>query len=292
MKKLIFKIVISSYCLLLVACQKETDHSIKGGILFLGHTYQSETEVDERLVKLGLDRYEHIWLGGDICGASDRKRSTVEYVNNLFNLNKAGNHWALGNHDIHDNNYHWIEEVTGKPEFYTEYNDGLTVMVINTNLYEPECDRLAAQYEMFKNVCDTISESSHLVVLSHHVVWNHVREIPNLWERANANKPFWEARCEPNSRFEQVMYNELIEVQNRGVQVLILAGDYGQKEKYFQQKANSGIWFFGSGIDHSNRYMPDSLKDSAKDLILFFQHDKVEKTLDWQFLDLDSLVQK
>lgn len=292
MKKSTFTLVLCAYSLFFGACQKENNQPIKQGILFLGHTYQSETEVDERLEKLDLKRYEHIWLGGDICGASDRKPSTSEYINTLFGINKAGNHWALGNHDIHDNNYHWIKEATGKPEFYAEYNDGLTVVVINTNLYAPDCDRLEEQYQMFKNVCDTISKSSHLIILGHHVVWNHVREIPNLWEQANGNKPFWEARCQPNSRFEQVMYNELIKVQNRGVQVMILAGDFGQKAKSFQQKADSGILFFGSGIDRSNRYMPDSLKDSAKDLILFFHHDKVKRTLDWQFLDLDSLVQE
>ena len=153
----------------------------------------------------------------------------------------------------------------------------------------PNCERMQAQNEMFRKVCDTIQKSSHLVILSHNVVWDKASGLPSLNERANDNQPSWKILCDPYSRFQDTLYSRLIEVRQRGVEVLFISGDYGQKEKSFEQQCNNGIWFIGSGIDRSNRYMPDSIKDTAKDKVLFLQHDVDARTLDWQFLDLDSL---
>lgn len=257
----------------------------KGGILFLGHTYGTNETIDARLEKINFKNYDHIWLGGDVCAESDHKRSTLEYLDSLFDLKSAGHYWALGNHDITYDHLDWIEETTGRNEFYTEHLNGMTVMVLNTNLYDPECDRMQEQFDMFDKVCDTIQASSHLVVLSHHVIWDTAPGLPSLNERANANKAFWQSRCEPNSKFIHVLYDRLLKAQQRGVQVVFISGDYGQKEKEFQQQCDNGMWFIGSGIDQHNKYLPDT----ARDKILYLQHDAKNRTLDWEFLDLDSL---
>jgi hypothetical protein len=229
-------------------------------------------------------------LGGDICGNSDKEYSTLEYINEVFKVDQPGNYWAVGNHDVLSGNYDWLEKITGRKDFYTTSHKGITVMVLNTQLKPSECKRLQSQYEMFQNVCDTINESSHLIILSHSVIWNHVEGMPNLWHRANANKPYWESRCEPRSRFQHVLYKRLVEVQKRGIQVVFISGDYGQKEKQFQYRCKEGLWFIGSGIDRSNRYIPDSLKETSKDLILLLDHSPENRTLNWKFLDLDSLL--
>jgi hypothetical protein len=167
----------------------------------------------------------------------------------------------------------------------------MTVMVLNTNLYDPECERLEAQNTMFENVCDTITESSHLVLLSHHIIWNIVKDFPSLWEKANANKPFWESKCGEfeTARFHDILYQQLVEVQEKGVQVVFISGDYGQKDKFFERESEDGIWFLASGIDQHNRHFPDSLKSVVKDKVLHLQHNPEERSLNWQFLDLDSL---
>ena len=264
----------------------EAEPFYEGGILFLGHTYGTNETIDARLEKINFNRYDHIWLGGDICAESDHKRSTLEYLDSLFNLKSAGHYWALGNHDITYDHLDWIEETTGRNEFNVEHLNGMTVMVLNTNLYDPECDRMEEQFDMFDKVCDTIQESSHLVVLSHHVMWDTAPGLPNMYGRANANKSFWQSRCEPDSKFHHVLYDRLLKAQERGVQVVFISGDLGQKEKAFQQQCDNGMWFLGSGIDQSNKYMAS---DTARDKILYLEHNPAARTLDWQFLDLDSL---
>ncbi len=277
--------------LLLAACKKDSK-PIPNSILFLGHIYESHTKIDKRIERLNLDKYEHIWLGGDVCANSDKEYSILEYINETLKVDAPQNYWTLGNHDVLFNHYDWIEKITGKKEFYTKYHKGMTVMVMNTVLKDPECSRLEAQYEMFQQLCDTIQESSHLIVLSHYVIWNHVKNMPNLWRRANANNPTWESRCQAKSRFEHVLYNRLVEVQKRGVQVVFISGDYGQKDKKFQFQCEEDIWFLASGLDRSNKHMPDSLQETAKDFILLLDHSPENRTLTWNFLDLDSLLDK
>ena len=294
MKKKLFLRILFILLLFLniAACKNKQEPFIPNSVMFLGHTYTSDTTIDNRLEQLNLNQYEYIWLGGDICAKSDNKYATLEYINEVFKVDQPGNYWALGNHDVSSGNYDWIEEITGKKEFYTQNHNGMTVMVLNTSLKAPECDRLQSQYTMFENVCDTIQNSSHLIILSHHVIWNHVSGMPDLWHRANANYPYWESRCISKSRFQHVLYSRLVEVQNRGVQVVFISGDYGQKDKFFQFQSKEGIWFLASGIDHSNRHFSDSLKEISKDRVLLLQHSPGNRTLNWKFLDLDSLIQE
>ena len=240
---------------------------------------------------MDLSQYENIWLGGDICAQSSRKEETLDYIDGLFDVGKEGNHWALGNHDVTTKRYDWIKERTKRPDFYSEYNDGMTVMVLNANWYEPECEKLEEQYTMFENVCDTIQKSSHLVLLSHHIIWSDIEGMPSMWEKANANKPFWESKCgtPETSRFQDILYDQLVEVQKRGVQVVFISGDYGQKDKFFEEQTDDGVWFLASGIDRHNRHFSDSLKSIVKDKVLHLQHNSEERSLSWEFLDLDSL---
>lgn len=279
------------FLLAFISCTKAPPQTIPNSILFLGHTYASPAALDKRIENLDYRHFDHIWLGGDICAQSDHYKSTLKYINDILEVDDPQNYWALGNHDILAGNYDWIQETTGKPDFYARYHKGMTVMVLNTNLEAPACDRLAQQADMFMHLTDTISASSHLIILSHYIIWNHVKGTPNLWHRANANNPYWQFRCDDKrSRFEDGMYQRLVEVQKRGVQVIFISGDYGQKEKSFQYQTATGIWFLASGIDHSNKYMPDSLKSSAKDKVLLFDHYPAERQLHWTFLDLDSLL--
>jgi hypothetical protein len=262
-----------------------TTISQKGSILYLGHIYGSDSTVDERIERLNLAEYEHIWLGGDVLGSSDKDINRLEYIDCLFDLKSKGHFWALGNHDISSNNYDWIEQITDRNEFYSEHLNGLTAIILNTTLEEPECNRLKEQCDMFMAVCDTIQASSHLVILSHHIIWDWADGIPSMNQRANANNSAWHCNCEPFSKFIHIMYNKLIEVQERGIQVVFISGDYGQKDKAFQQQCDNDIWFIASGIDANNKYLPDSTKDK----VLLLQHDDINRTLDWEFLDLDSL---
>lgn len=261
----------------------------KNSIIFFGHIYHDDYSVDRRLEYFKSEYYDYIWLGGDICARTDDSSSTLDYLDSLFDLKAPGHSFAIGNHDVPNNNIALIEKYTGRNEFYTEYVNGMTLMTLNTNLYAPECDRMQEQFDMFKAVCDTIQASSHLVVLSHHIIWDRTDSMPSMAGKANANKGYWEVRCQPNSMFQEVWYDMLVAVQQRGVQVLFIAGDYGQRDKAFQHQCPNGIWFLASGIDRFNKSLPQATQATAKDSILYLEHNPVLRTLEWEFLDLDSM---
>ncbi len=277
-------------CLHLTATTKRIEKMV-----FLGHTYDWTNTVDERLEYLASKKYfqdfDHIWLGGDMCSETTQESATLDYLNCLFDLSHPRTHWAVGNHDVRNGNHHFITNATQRPFSYTSLHGDLAVMVLNTNLYDPECTELDAQNNMIQNVCDTLEVASHLVVLSHHIIWGDadagIQSI-NMWDRANANKPFWKSECAPNTKFHQSLYPLFTAVQERGIQVVFIAGDYGQREKKFQYLSEKGIWFIASGIDDS--YVEHNGIPLPPDHILELQYDTFDANLSWKFADLDSLV--
>lgn len=263
-------------------------------IVFLGHTYHGAHTVDERLEYLAtkdyFDQFEHIWLGGDMCSETTQRSTTIDYLDCLFDLSHPRSHWALGNHDVRNGDVHFITDATERPTYYTSTHDNLVLMVLNTNLADPDCEEMNNQITMIKNVCDTIQEASHLVVLTHHVIWGDsdagIQQI-NMWDRANGNKAHWLSECKPNTKFHQTLYQYFTAVQSKGIQVVFIAGDYGQREKEFQYLSAKGIWMIASGI--ARTYTEHNGLTLPSDNILELRLDKANRDLTWEFVNLDSL---
>ena len=60
--------------------------------------------------------------------------SNFEYLDSLYNLSKASNHWTLGNHDSRNGNLEWYSEFTKRPTYYTHTTEGLTIIVMDGNI--------------------------------------------------------------------------------------------------------------------------------------------------------------
>ncbi|MDX2245234.1 MAG: metallophosphoesterase [Bacteroidia bacterium] len=256
-------------------------------IIFLGHTYQKRDRMDRRLEKVNYKKYDQIWLGGDMCSETTEEYSTLKYLDNHFRLGDPRTHWAVGNHDVRNGNTNWITEYTGRDLFYASSDQGLTVLVLNTNFEDPDCGLLEAQYNLMTTVLDTLQTSSHLVVLTHHCIWGDAVAGQDMWMTANGNKPFWRSLCTEGSEFMPDILPRLKAVQARGVQVICLAGDFGQRVKAFEYRSAEGIWFLGSGLNKglSNEIDPD---DQA--MILTF--DPVQKSLEWEFVAVTELASR
>jgi hypothetical protein len=265
----------------------------KKGILFLGHTYRGRNreKVDERIELLKRECYEYTWLGGDICAETTEKQSTVDYLDSLFNLSSPNTLWAYGNHDLRNGNHDWLREATGRELHYVQNYPGMTVLVTNTNYKRnSECDQWLDQFDMIKNVCDTISQATHLFLLSHHVTWSDVEPDMNADSAGNANAAWLPYKCAHLTQFRYVVYPLLQQVQARGVQVVVIAGDAGQKDKAYQHQTDDGIWFLASGINNSTEADPIKRAQLPKDRILYLDYEAESGFLEWSFQDLDSLL--
>lgn len=301
LKNIIFIIIVSA----MLTCNTKSNNTQKNikEYIFLSHIYDwrhydAGNRVDSRIEKLDLSKYDHIWLGGDICSETTLDHKTLAYLDSLFDLGSPNTHWALGNHDVRNRNLQYITGYTHHKTFYTHHTNGITLVILNTNFNHPqsnntkdECDKIDEQYNLIKSITDTINHSSHLIFLLHHSIWSNIDSSIKAWD-FNGSYPDWIISCKQKSNFKKVVYPLLKKVRKRGVQVILITGDLGARSKKFQFKSKEGIYFLGSGINNScqKEWAPAFVKDFSPDKILILKHNINKRTLSWDFYDLDSLI--
>lgn len=257
--------------------------------LFLGHTYQTGNTIDERLLNLDIEYYDQIWLGGDMCAETTAQQETLDYLDNLFGLSRPNTHWALGNHDIRNGNIQWITEKTQRPTFYTTSFNGISLIVFNTNLGHGgvyDTIQLNAQFDLIKNVCDTIQQSSHLIILSHAVAWRNIDQVEHVIDAANAEFSYTLFRIAPDKKFADGVYPLLQQVAERGIKVINIAGDFGQKQTAFEAVTADSIYFLGSGITSETEYNSQFPSHGKPDKILILYHDPEKQKITWEFVEI------
>jgi hypothetical protein len=267
---------------LLYACQtSEEDTGIR--YLHLAHVRTMDTvnqTVDPRLETLDYSPYELLLLGGDLTEESSKERSTLEYLDKIFDLGSPSTLWALGNHDNANND--WVMEFTRRPITFTQHHRGITYVVLYTQEEKDwMCTITGEQLEMLQQVCDTIAESSHLIVMTHKLVW--IMDNPDFAQHQGKGAYDWSC----NYRIHENNWNDdilprLREVQNRGTQVIMLAGDIGNNVLQFEEHTSDGLVYLASGL-------PVDPAKAAQAKALVFRHDPETRTLNWSFVPVDSL---
>jgi hypothetical protein len=251
--------------------------------LFSGHTMQAENpgnKIDFRLAGLNLENYTGIWLGGDVCVETLLNYTTIKYVDSVINLGNPETHWTLGNHDAREGNWEWYTEFTGRDTYYTYSSNQITRIVFNTNLVPTNCEMMDDQFQMFTNVCDTITESKYLILLMHHGLWRDIPGLPQPITYANSDLVYWSANCDSvDTPFSKFIYPKLVEVEERGINVICLMGDLSGNKKTFNKISDDSIQFLGTGLQ----------ENEPNDKVIVFTLDKLTQELTWKFHNLDSL---
>lgn len=293
------KTVFLGLLLMLLGCSNE---QVNKQYLFLGHCYDwgpnDHNRIDERLDSMDFTSFDQIWLGGDLCVRTSKNEFTLQYLDSVLFIGSEKTHWTLGNHDLQDGSLSRIASYTRKPSFYSRSFDDLVLFVMNTSFNHPQlgygndwCESVDRQYQLIAQVCDTIADASHLVVIHHHnLLTNALTENQyEMKEIAHYYYPQQAFRCTPKETFEEAIYPLLEQVQKKGIQVILIAGDYGQRHKGFQYQTKEGIWFLGSGINNSmgeREVLPYYVTNTSPDSILIFTRNTEEKTLKWKFHEL------
>lgn len=251
---------------------------------FVGHCYQPNTngdKVDYRLEQFDFSGYDGVWLGGDVCSEALLNYSTVEYLDNLFDLGNPEFHWTLGNHDARNGNWEFVSSFTNRKTYYAYSSNNLTRLILNTNLVPTDCETMDDQYNMIMEVCDTIQKSNYLILLMHHGLWHDVPGLPPPFTYAHSDLKYWNSNCyDVNSNFINSIYPKLLEVYNRGIKVICVMGDIGSATNKFDMFADDGIRFLGSGLY-------DNQTDNN---VLLFTYNLSNQILQCDFHNLDSLL--
>ena len=185
-----------------MSCQK-VDHTIKYHnpevYVFLSHMYETDTTVDRRMRPIHLFNH-NIWLGGDIYSNGKRDQKKFSYLDYLFNLKSPNTHWTIGNHDFTES-FEAIKRHTHKPDYYATYIDGITLIVMNSNIYDrrESCELKNEQTDYILSVLDTVCVTSHVILMSHHVAWGNINDdTTNVFAYANTNNSKRYLYCNPD----------------------------------------------------------------------------------------------
>ncbi len=258
--------------------------------LFLGHSYDWTNDegdaVDSRILQLDLDEYDGFWFGGDICANTSLDPHTWKQLDETFDFKNPLTHIALGNHDYRDDNVHLYYGASGKSDFYTSNIHSIVLSVINTNLNASDCQSLDKQYKMLSTVTDSITEASHYILMMHHQIFTEISGLSDF--TSNGSCANYQMTCTGVSRkFEDTIYPKLIELENRGIEVIVLVGDTGW-HKGGHWTSDDGIDFIASGINNSyyKANAPKQIQALEKDKVLEFEFYIEQRKLDWTFIEL------
>lgn len=273
---------------------KKIDDTLR--YIFLGHTYRynhpgPNYTVDSRIEKFDFTDYSRIWLGGDVLSEASLSRSNFTYLDSVFNLMAPTTQYALGNHDIRNGNIQYYREATGRKSYNVYSADGVVSVCLNSQLNPSNCEDLNLQFQMLKNVCDTIQNSSHLVLTMHSCLFYGVPNIPLPSTFSHSNFTNWNANCSSSTQtFTTAIYPMLEAIKAKGIVVYVIMGDSGTSTKQFYQASTDSIHFFASGIGNSKYLDSTVLAAQPLDRVLVFEHILATQEMTWQFQDLDSLV--
>jgi hypothetical protein len=145
--------------------------------IFVPHP-RSEDQVHQSVYPgiAGIDftKYDVIMLGGDITYSTSKDSETLAYCDNLFNIGSPNTLWSLGNHDVQSGHRDLIKKFTGRESYYSYSRDGITFIVLDTELDANSFSSTfieGNQLQMVREVCDTITDSRYLILLHHRFLW-------------------------------------------------------------------------------------------------------------------------
>jgi hypothetical protein len=260
--------------------------------VFFAHTYQGGEpdgkKVDFRLEAMDMSQFDRIWLGGDIGAEADLNYVNFSYLDSIFSIRKPGNHWALGNHDTRNENIEWFEEYTGKPRYYAYSENNITTIVMDGNITPLDCESLNEQFNIIKNVCDTIS-SGYLIFLIHQGLVTGVPGVAGSITYAHTEMKNWLPNCYSDTvTYANTIYPMLKDVESRGVNVLHITGDTGGYHKKYYGVSDDGVEYFAAGLGNGYKILA-GIPIDFPDIALVFKHVLSTNVLTWEFVEVNDL---
>ncbi|MBP7507876.1 MAG: metallophosphoesterase [Prolixibacteraceae bacterium] len=251
-------------------------------IIFIPHP-RSEDKVNQSVAKgienIDFNLFDVKMLGGDLTYYTSDERATMEYCDRLFDLDNLNTLWAFGNHDVQSNNLALIKEFTGRERYYSYFRDGITFIVLDTEINAEGFDRTFIkddQLKMIKNVCDTINISKHLILLHHRLIWMiNNDELENRLTDSIAAS----SRSMDTTNFYSDIYPLLKDVKSKGIQVSVFGGD--KSKINIEYSPEDSITFYAARL----------ASDFSDDLnnVIVLNYNKINSSMESNFVPLNSL---
>ncbi len=245
--------------------------------LHLSHTRtNTNPAMDSTVEAMDFSAYDMLWLGGDLAESTSFDDITMNHVDSVFNLGSPNTLWSLGNHDYAD--LQRVQNYTARNPFYSYHKNGITIIVLDSQ--DSLSNIIGSQKVFFDAVTDTMSSSSHLIIMMHKLIWMYGDSVFEPQIPAVTNGGFGSCfYCVNPNNFNTEIYPKLLMIKQRGIGVICIGGDIGFNVKEFSFINNDGIVFLASGINAG----------TTGNLGLIFNHDITQKKLTWRFTPLSEL---
>jgi len=261
-----------------ISCFSQSDTILK--FIFVPHP-RTENKVKQTVLpgieKIDFSKYDVTLIGGDVTYSTSKDRTSMNYCDSLFHLGSPNTLWSLGNHDVQSGNRSLLKEYTGRESFYTYSRNNITFMVLDAELDVHSSSTFISgnQLQMVKNVCDTISRSSYLILLHSRLMWM----INNEYFKPKMDSIAATSNCLDTTNFYSEVYPLLQKTANKGVQVICLGGDKSLIN--VQCTAEKGITFYTARMTPTN---PDSINN-----VVIFTYNQQKQTITSDFVALSRI---
>jgi hypothetical protein len=272
--------------LLLIGCMSAAASIIQAqpidSILFVPHPRsddQSHQSVQPGIEKINFENYDMLLLGGDLTYYTTQSTTTLDYLDDLFDLGSPNTLWTMGNHDMSHPEY--VPDYTGRPLYYAYYIQHMTFLVLNTEL---DANGFVSsfisgdQLAMVQQVCDTITNSKYLILLQHRLLWMIGNDdLAYLIDSVGES-----TRQLDTSNFYQDIYPLLQQVKSKGIQILCLGGDKAKTNILYSPE--DSITYFAST-------MGPEFSDTVNHVIIFTYHHEND-SISWKFVRLKDVEEE
>jgi len=270
------------FALLLLSCRK--DQALEPLLTYetknyihLSHTRtNTNPSMDSVVEKIDFSKFDMLWLGGDLAHLTSADDNTMIHIDSIFNVGNTNTLWALGNHDYSDLNR--VEQFTNRPPYYSFNQNEITLIVLDTQ--DSLSNIVGAQKDFLIGVLDTIQESTHLIIQHHKLIWMYDNSYlePQISSISNARLGSCFHCINPNN-FNSEIYPKLVEIKQKGIEVICIGGDLGFKTNEFEYITPEGINFLASGVNAGD----------VGNKVILFSHDLTNKSIKWEFTLITDL---
>lgn len=228
----------------------------------------------EKVYDIDFSRYDMRLIGGDLAQNTFKNREAVAHRDSIFNFKSPTTLWSVGNHDKTSSTMFY--KTTLKNKYHAYQRDDVTFITLDSQ--DSLSSIVGKQKEFLFNVLDTVTTSS-VLIMTHKLIFMNGHEVldSQISKVCNANKGHCYYCHNPNNFYDEI-YPRLIELRERGVQVVWVGGDLGYKTSEFEYVDINGVVFLGNGL---------WFKKDGNKVLLFSKKNKAP--LSYAFVHLDSL---
>lgn len=268
--------------ILLFLCQisvfSQSDSILK--FIFVPHP-RTENKVKQTVLpgieKIDFSKFDVTLIGGDVTYSTSKDRTSLDYCDSIFNLHSPNTLWGLGNHDVQSGNLSLLKEYTGRERFYSYTRNNITFMVLDCeqDVHSSSTFISGNQLQMVKNICDTISKSSYLMVLHSRLMWM----INNEFFKPKMDSIAATSKCLDTTNFYSEVYPLLQKATTKGIQVVCMGGDKSLINVQYSPEKN--MTFYTAKMTPT---YPDSINN-----VVIFNYNQYKKTMTSHFVPLSKM---